>query len=167
MTLHEFNLLPLNILEQQLLICCGSRAWVKRMLSFFPMEDLVELLEDAEEQWFACTVLDWKEGFSTQQSIWEVNALTNYKQGFSPTSIEPFSNIELFPEITVNAIKNGEIDYQNKFEYKFIACTSGKSATEILQLLTNRLLNTSATEIGIAMDEQNKITLLRLQYLLS
>ena len=50
MTLHEFNILPREQLIEVLRNCCGSKTWVNRMLPFIPAEDLVELLEDAEEQ---------------------------------------------------------------------------------------------------------------------
>ena len=50
MTLHEFNILPKQQLIEELTKCCGSSAWVKRMLPFIPADDMIELLEDAEEE---------------------------------------------------------------------------------------------------------------------
>ncbi len=31
------------------------------MLTVFPVEDLVELLEAAEEKWYECTEADWRQ----------------------------------------------------------------------------------------------------------
>ena len=55
--------------------------------------------------------------------------------------------------------------YEKRFGYIFIVCATGKSADEILEILNARLLNTPQDEIRIAMDEQNKITKLRLEKL--
>ena len=57
--------------------------------------------------------------------------------------------------------------YQEKFGFIFIVCATGKSAEEMLALLLQRLPNDAGTEIKIAMEEQNKITQLRLQKLLA
>ena len=44
---------------------------------------------------------------------------------------------------------------------------TGKSAEEMLALLNERLPNDAATEMKIAMNEQNKITHIRLEKLLA
>ena len=69
MTLHELNTLRLPELKNELTRCCGSSAWVDKMVPFFPADDLVELLEDAEEQWFLCSEADWKEAFAHHPKI--------------------------------------------------------------------------------------------------
>ncbi|HEX7414377.1 MAG TPA: 2-oxo-4-hydroxy-4-carboxy-5-ureidoimidazoline decarboxylase, partial [Bacteroidia bacterium] len=60
----------------------------------------------------------------------------------------------------------GNEAYLNKFGYIFIVCATGKTAEEMLVLLNVRLKNDAETEIKIAMNEQNKITHLRLEKLL-
>jgi 2-oxo-4-hydroxy-4-carboxy-5-ureidoimidazoline decarboxylase len=45
-------------------------------------------------------------------------------------------------------------------------CASGKSADEMLELIKQRIKNNPEDEIRIAMEEQNKITKLRLEKLL-
>ena len=55
MTLHELNILPKDQLKAELFKCCGSTAWVEKMLVFFPADDMVELINDAEEQWYECS----------------------------------------------------------------------------------------------------------------
>lgn len=64
MTLFNLNHLPKQQLTEELLKCCGSTAWVNRMLTVFPVEDFIDLTEDAEEKWYECTEEDWKEAFS-------------------------------------------------------------------------------------------------------
>ena len=57
--------------------------------------------------------------------------------------------------------------YEDKFGFIFIISANGKLAEEMLSLLTLRLLNDPENEIRIAMEEQNKITRLRLKKLVS
>jgi 2-oxo-4-hydroxy-4-carboxy-5-ureidoimidazoline decarboxylase len=60
----------------------------------------------------------------------------------------------------------GNQKYEKKFGYIFIVCATGKSATEMLELLRLRLENSQDTELKIAASEQIKITNLRLKKML-
>jgi 2-oxo-4-hydroxy-4-carboxy-5-ureidoimidazoline decarboxylase len=57
-------------------------------------------------------------------------------------------------------------DYEARFGYIFIVCATGKTAAEILGLITQRLTNDPVTELAVAAEEQRKITRLRLAKLL-
>ena len=58
-------------------------------------------------------------------------------------------------------------DYLDKFGFIFIVFATGKSAQQMLDSLLARLPNDRTTELVNAAAEQNKITRLRLQKLLS
>ncbi len=166
MTLHELNLLPVEQLKAELFKCCGSSAWVNKMLSFFPMDDLVEMLEDAEEQWYACTESDWREAFTHHPKIGDTESLKNKFAATAQWAAGEQSSINTASQDTIHLLARANGEYEKKFGYIFIICATGKSPGEMLDLLNNRLNNDAAEEIKIAMDEQNKITLLRLQKLL-
>ena len=53
MTIHDIDAMPEAQFKKELLKCCGSTAWVNRMYQLVPFEDLVELLNSAEEEWFS------------------------------------------------------------------------------------------------------------------
>lgn len=166
MTLHEFNILPRQQLIEELTKCCGSSAWVQRMLPFIPADDMVELVEDAEEQWWKCSHEDWKEAFAHHPKIGDVDSL---KQKFASTAMWASgeqSGVNAASKQTIEALAEGNRKYEEKFGYIFIVCATGKTADEMLAMLNERLLNDPATEIEIAADEQNKITILRLEKLL-
>ena len=57
--------------------------------------------------------------------------------------------------------------YEEKFGYGLYCMRNRKSARDMLQLLKSRLHHDAETEIRIAAGEQDKITALRLQKLLS
>lgn len=166
MTLHKLNLLPVEELKKALFSCCGSTAWVNKMMGFFPMDDLVEMLEDAEEQWYACKEEDWLEAFTHHPKIGNIDSLKEKFASTAQWTEGEQSAVNTATEETLVALKKANEAYEEKFGYIFIVCATGKSAPEMLDILNDRLANTPETEIAIAMDEQNKITLLRLQKLL-
>jgi 2-oxo-4-hydroxy-4-carboxy-5-ureidoimidazoline decarboxylase len=165
MTLHEFNILPKDQLKEVLLKCCGSPAWVNRMLSFIPVEDLVDLLEDAEEQWWLCTEQDWKEAFASHPKIGDRDSLKKKYASAEWASGEQGA-VSSASSQTLEALEEANRRYEERFGYIFIVCATGKSAEEMLGILESRLLNKPEEEIKVAADEQNKITKLRLEKLL-
>ena len=56
--------------------------------------------------------------------------------------------------------------YEERFGYLFLTCATGKNAATILEELERRMQNDPATERRVAIDEQRKITRLRLEKLL-
>lgn len=167
MTLHELNILPDEALKQELFKCCGSTGWVNKMVSFFPMDDLVEMLEDAEEQWYTCTEADWREAFTHHPPIGEVDALVQKWGDTAQWASGEQSEVKSAPQQVIAELAAANAAYEKKFGYIFIVCAPVKTAEEMLSLLNQRLSNTPEEEINIAMDEQNKITLLRLQKLIT
>ncbi len=167
MTLHELNILSKEQLKEELFKCCGSIAWVNKMHPYFPADDMVEILEDAEEQWWLCTEADWLEAFSHHPKIGDVE---NLKKKFASTAVwasgEQSATATASQEI-LEALAKGNDDYEKKFGYIFIVCATGKTAEEMLQMLLERLPNSAAEEIKIAADEQSKITQLRIEKLLA
>ena len=165
MTLHEVNILPREELKQQLFNCCGSTAWVNKMLRFFPMDDLVELLEDAEKQWYQCTEADWKEAFTHHPKIGDVDSLTKKFAATAQWAAGEQMAVGTASQRVIENLAAANDAYEKKFGYIFIVCATGKTAEEMLAILQQRLSGTLEQEIKTAMDEQNKITLLRLQKL--
>lgn len=167
MTLREINTLTKDALKAELFKCCGSTNWVDKMLAFFPMDDLVEMLEDAEEQWYACTEADWREAFTHHPKIGGVDMLAKKFASTAEWAAGEQAAVSAAPGRVLTELSAANKAYENKFGYIFIVCATGKTAEEMLILLQERLSNTPEEEIKIAMDEQNNITLLRLQKLIS
>ena len=166
MTLHELNTLSKQQLIQELTKCCGSSAWVNKMLPFFPADDLVELLEDAEEQWFKCSEEDWKEAFAQHPKIGDFESLQNKFASTAQWASGEQAGVNNASQQTIEALAEANKKYEDKFGYIFIVCATGKSAEEMLEILNERLLNDPKDEIEIAADEQNTITKLRIEKLL-
>ena len=167
MTLHELNTLPKDQLKTELFNCCGSTTWVEKMLPFFPADDMVELLNDAEDEWYGCSEADWLQAFAQHPKIGDMESL---KKKFASTAgwagVEQAA-VAAASQQTLEALAKGNEEYEQKFGFIFIVCATGKSADEMLQMLQERLPNSREEEIQIAAEEQNKITQLRIQKLLS
>ena len=165
MTIAEFDHLDAKQKKTILHQCCGSANWVNKMLEALPAEDLVDLLEIAEEQWYACQEQDWREAFSHHPKIGDIESL---KEKFAATAHWAEGEqaaVQEASQQTLQELAAGNQAYEQRFGYIFIVCATGKSAGEMLQLLNLRLYNNPEEEMQIAMEEQNKITKLRLEKL--
>lgn len=166
MTIHELNTLPEQQLRQELFKCCGSTAWVNKMLAALPAEDLIDLVEDAEEKWYECSEDDWKEAFTHHPKIGDIDSL---KQKFASTAqwaSGEQAGVNSAPEEVLQQLADGNKEYEQKFGYIFIVCATGRSAGEMLSMLQSRLPNDPKEEIRIAADQQMQITRIRLEKLL-
>jgi 2-oxo-4-hydroxy-4-carboxy-5-ureidoimidazoline decarboxylase len=165
MTIAEFD--HLDIEEKKVLLqqCCGSSTWVNNMVAAPPAEDLVDLLEIAEEQWYACHESDWREAFTHHPKIGDIDTLKEKFAATAQWAAGEQEEVKQASEQTLQQLAEGNQAYEQRFGYIFIVCATGKSADEMLQLLNQRLYNNPEVEIQIAMEEQLKITKLRLEKL--
>jgi 2-oxo-4-hydroxy-4-carboxy-5-ureidoimidazoline decarboxylase len=167
MNVDAINGLPIDALKKQLFNCCGSDAWVNKMVSFFPIKNVESLLSIAQQQWYNCTSTDWLQAFTHHPKIGDVAALTKKFAATATWASGEQQAVNAAPASIILALADGNTVYQNKFGFIFIVCATGKSAQQMLTLLQQRLPNTMEVEMQNAMEEQNKITQLRLQKLLA
>lgn len=167
MSIAEFDHLDIERKKQLLQQCCGSSSWVNKMLSVFPVEDLVELFEAAEEKWYQCSEEDWKEAFDHHPKIGDINSLREKFAATKNWASKEQSGVDNASENIITQLAEGNNKYEQKFGFIFIVCATGKSAEEMLNILQGRINNTPEEEIKIAVAEQDKITKLRLEKLFS
>jgi 2-oxo-4-hydroxy-4-carboxy-5-ureidoimidazoline decarboxylase len=165
LTIAEFDNLPEEKKKELLTQCCGSSAWVDKMLAIFPLEDLVELLEAAEDKWDECSEKEQMMAFEHHPKIGDINSL---KEKFADTAawaeVEQ-SGVISSNEKTLHQLAKANVEYENKFGFIFIVCATGRSAEKMLTDLHSRINNSKEEEIRIAAEEQLKITKLRLEKL--
>ena len=65
------------------------------------------------------------------------------------------------------ALVEGNRAYEARFGFIYLVCASGKTGTELLEILRARLTNDPASELAVAAEEQRKITHLRIDKLLA
>ena len=165
MTIAEFDHLPAEKKKELLLQCCGANEWVEKMLPVFPVEDLVELLEAAEDKWNQCTAESWGEAFEHHPTIGDIDSLKEKFANTAGWASKEQSGVNSADENTLHELKDYNIEYQDKFGFIFIICATGLTATVMLKALKERISNAVEIEINNAAVEQLKITKLRLEKL--
>jgi len=162
MNLSDFNNLDKETAAKHLLDCCGSEKWKTKMMSHFPFASEKELVDLSGKIWYDdCSEADWRESFTHHPKIGDVKSLTEKFAG------KEQAGVAVATADTINQLAQANTDYENKFGFIFIVCATGKSAAEMLQLLLDRLQNTVAEELHIAMGEQQKISIIRFKKLLT
>jgi 2-oxo-4-hydroxy-4-carboxy-5-ureidoimidazoline decarboxylase len=166
-TLEELNALSPSESCATLERCCGASRWIAAMSARRPFPNAPEMLGAATEIWRGLNEADWLEAFEHHPRIGDVDAL---RQKFASTRMwaagEQAGAAEA-NEAVLRDLAEGNRTYEARFGYIFIVCATGKRADEMLKILRQRLPNDPVVEIRIAAGEQDKITRLRLEKLLS
>lgn len=167
MTIADFDNLKIDEKKRLLAQCCNSSSWIKKMIAIFPVQDLVDLLEYAEEEWYECNPAEWLEAFQSHIKIGDLSAIEkNLAINADWVKNEQAVFFNASPAILKILEKDNEL-YEETFGYNFIVFTKAKSLKQILSELSTRLKNDPYDELRVAAAEQNKITQLRLQQLFS
>ena len=146
--------------------CCGSTRWARRMAAHGRFGSRTELHGLADHHWWDLADGDWHEAFTHHPRIGA--DVAKLREKFAPTaswSAGEQSGVAAADEGTLEALAQGNRDYEARFGFLFIVCATGKSASEMLHLLQERIDNDPAAELRIAAGEQAKITHLRLEKL--
>lgn len=167
MTLDNLNTLNSIQRAEALAKCCGATHWVNKMNEIFPVADEKILLHEAEKLWRQCSESDWLEAFTHHPKIGDVNSLKEKYAATAAWAEGEQSSVKESSLAVLQALSAGNAEYENKFGYIFIVCATGKTASEMLAMLQDRIKNKAADEIQIAAQEQNKITAIRLKKLIA
>jgi 2-oxo-4-hydroxy-4-carboxy-5-ureidoimidazoline decarboxylase len=161
--LSIWNLLPANEAAEQILPCCGSRAWANGMASSRPMEDVATLLATSDRIWRDLSAADWLEAFHSHPRIGETRGSLESSTRSQNWSEQEQHRTTVSDDSLKQAIAQGNREYEQRFHRIFIICATGKSAEEILANLRQRLNNDDATELREAAEQQRQITQIRLR----
>ncbi len=112
----------------------------------------------ADRIWRELAPEDWFEAFRSHPRIGDRRASGREAEEQAGTKSAP-------PEL-LESLAAGNRAYEERFGHMFIVCATGRSAGQLLAELSARLRNDGDTEVGVAAEEQRKITQLRLEKLL-
>ena len=166
MTLEEFNNQEITKAKELLFRCCGCTRWLDTIMNHFPFVSIEDLKLNSDHIWFALNERDWTEAFSHHPKIGERPAGLK-QQASAEWATQEQSGIEHADKIILKQLEEANKKYKEKFGFIFIVCATGKKAGEMLVMIHDRLNNNRAEELRIAAIEQNKITHLRIDKLLS
>lgn len=161
--LARWNTLPREEAERAILPCCGSKTWAASMASKRPIEDETSLLASSDLIWQNLDESEWLEAFRSHPRIGESRAEHNSAPQSWALAAQEQQKAATADDSVKMALKQGNLEYEQKFGHIFIVCATGKSASEILEILRRRLHNDDATELRQAAEEQRQIMYLRLK----
>ena len=153
MKISELNELPNEEAERKFRESNGSSRWASRMTALRPFESREVLLAAADEVWNSLGPDDWREAFAHHPRIGD--RATGTAAGEQSGMRDAADNVR-------TALAEANRDYEERFGYIYIVCATGKSGSEMLEIVKQRLSNDPETELKTAADEQRKITRIRL-----
>ncbi len=137
------------------------------MVARRPFADSVELLDAAAEVWAALGPDDWLEAFGHHPRIAGNDSQQDQFRSTRDWSSSEQCGVDSAIASVRQRLRTANDHYYERFGYTFLICATGKNAAEMLAQAESRLLNEPDTEIGVAGEEQRRITRLRLGKLLS
>jgi OHCU decarboxylase len=182
MTPDEVNALDRDAAEQLFLRCCGSTRWAREMAARRPFRDAGTIAEAADRIWRDLGAADWNEAFAAHPRIGESHRAGGAggageagRAGEARGTGEPGADwsareqagMDDAIDVVRHRLAAANLKYEARFGFIYIVCATGKTASQMLEMLERRLTHSAREELGIAAEEQRKITRLRLAKLLS
>ncbi len=162
-TLARWNTLPGGEAENEILPCCGSRAWARGMAARRPLQNEASALSASDETWRNLGEADWMEAFASHPRIGESRAAASATARSAAWSSQEQSDAAAADDAVNIALREANREYERRFGRIFIVCATGKQGAEILQILRHRLQNDDRAEIHEAAEQQRQITQIRLR----
>ncbi|MCA1634784.1 MAG: 2-oxo-4-hydroxy-4-carboxy-5-ureidoimidazoline decarboxylase [Acidobacteria bacterium] len=161
--LEHLNSLPGGEASAELLKCCGSTRWASAMMEERPFRDTDALEEAADRIWWSLGREDWLEAFRSHPKIGERKAARETGEEARRWAEDEQQGTSGAGRDVLAALAEANRAYEERFGHIFIVCAKGKSAAEMLTLLRARIGNDPETELRVAVEEQRRITQLRLK----
>ena len=166
MVLTDLNKLSKTEATNILQPCCGSAQWLNLLMDKFPFTDEKDLVAKAEKVWYnQCSESDWLQAFTHHPKIGNNKDLAEKFATTQHLAADEQAAVNTASQDIVEQLAKANEAYEKKFGFIFIVCATGKSASEMLRLMQDRIANSYSEELHIAMGEQHKITILRFKKL--
>jgi 2-oxo-4-hydroxy-4-carboxy-5-ureidoimidazoline decarboxylase len=156
--LAEWNETDRPTAMEAMLACCGARRWAAGMVAARPIRGIVELSETADRVWATMDEADWLEAFACHPRIGERKAQHATAQS-AAWSRQEQASVDVARERVLAELAKGNARYEELFGFTYIVCATGKSAEEMLEILTRRLASSKETELREAAEQQRQIRL--------
>jgi 2-oxo-4-hydroxy-4-carboxy-5-ureidoimidazoline decarboxylase len=156
--LAELNALPDGEAASVLLGCCAAPGWARRVAAGRPYATVDELLAAAGAAWADREPGDLDAAMAGHPRIGE-RRLSGWSRG-EQSGVGSDDG-------TVQALREANAAYEDRFGHVFLICASGRGAGEILAELRRRMANDPGTERAVAAAEIGKINSIRLRKLVT
>jgi 2-oxo-4-hydroxy-4-carboxy-5-ureidoimidazoline decarboxylase len=161
--LARWHALPPVEAAAEILSCCGSPAWARKLTAMRPFSDEQRLFAAANECWQRLPPTDWLEAFRSHPRIGEQHAQNKTTATSAAWSKLEQSRMKDADAAILLRMQEGHRKYEERFGRIFIICASGRPPADLLQSLEQRLHNDPAQELLESAAQQQQIMQLRLR----
>jgi 2-oxo-4-hydroxy-4-carboxy-5-ureidoimidazoline decarboxylase len=182
-SLESLNGLPAEVARQRLLACCSSPRWAAEVASGRPYRSVDEILARSDESVAGMTQADLEQALAGHPRIGDpspVGAAGRAEAGPGGAAGGPGqaaaaaagwsgqeqAGVRAADQGTVRALAAGNQVYEERFGHIYLVCATGRSGTELLSLLRERLGHDPGAEWEVVRRELGKINQIRLRKLL-
>jgi 2-oxo-4-hydroxy-4-carboxy-5-ureidoimidazoline decarboxylase len=157
--LTSLNASPAELARQELLVCCSSERWAAEVASGRPYASAEELLASSDAAMAGLAPADLEQALAGHPRIGD-------RSGTDERSRREQARVLAADQATIQALAEGNEDYERRFGHIYLVCATGRNAADLLALLRERLGNDPETEWGVVRRELGKINRIRLTRLL-
>ncbi len=164
MLLHEFNALPTPDAQAVVRACADVPWWAAAVVTARPYRSVAALQAFAAEQALAWAHVDVDRALADHPRIGERH------RGGGPTaamSTREQSGVDASDADVALRLAEGNARYEQRFGRVYLVRAAGRSSTEILALLEQRLTHDDLTESEVTTQQLREIALLRLTSLVA
>ncbi|MGK8520852.1 2-oxo-4-hydroxy-4-carboxy-5-ureidoimidazoline decarboxylase [Nocardia asteroides] len=154
-----FNALSEDAAYRAVLGCCSSPDFARTLVAGRPYRSVSALLDAADAAMARLPDAELDLALAGHSRIGE--------RPHTAASAREQAGVAGAADAVRAALAEGNRAYEDRFGHIYLVCASGKSAEELLALLTARLRNDPETERRIVREELGKINRIRLRALLA
>lgn len=160
------NALPAEPFIARLRACCAGRAFAPAVEARRPFASLEALLAAADDAWAGVPPDDRLAAFAAHPPIGRAKLAALPRDArFADWSAGEQAGVAAADAAVLDALEDANRRYCDKFGFVFLVCATGKTATEMLSLLRDRIDNARDEELAIAAEQQRLITAIRIRKL--
>jgi 2-oxo-4-hydroxy-4-carboxy-5-ureidoimidazoline decarboxylase len=151
--LDSFNAISNDSARSELEDVCAARTWVEAMLSGRPYESVDAVLRESDVASVGLSVAELGDALDGHPRIGERAAGRSGEEQAGVVSAE---------DEVRRALAEGNAEYERRFGHIYLVCASGRTGSELLEVLRGRLSNDAEAEWEVVRGELAKINRLRL-----
>lgn len=161
--LNAWHHADLQTAAEEILPCCGSRAWAESLAKARPFASVAALQQASDAIWFNLGLADWQEAFGSHPRIGETKAPVGTTGRSAAWSREEQRAVASADNDILQRLAEGNAAYERRYGRTYIVCATGNSAAEMLAMLESRLQHDEEQELREAVEQQSRITQVRLK----
>ena len=158
--LKAFNALDPVAAQRTLLACCSSAGWARRVAGGRPYRSAEQLYRAAADADAGVDAEGMPQALAGHPRIGDRGAT-------SGASAREQAGVLAADADTLAEIARGNAAYEDRFGHVYLVCATGRSAEELLAILTDRLGNDPQAEQRVTRSELAKINRIRLARMLA